>query len=841
MLALKEFANFISLNVANLVATYVRLLAENNQLYQALSPDSRIASGRRLIKAVADACESKTPDPFLHLIGQWTSDSSLTSGYDRQHQRLIEIEYLGQTLTPVVTNLEAGKFLWELLAQARKLILSGHNRDVGIYLAQPEQDQGFFQGSGSKQEQIQHLPSEIPVLRPNTYQPAPLPENEAARLEALHRYHILDTSPEEAFDDLTRLAAQICGTPIGLISLVDANRQWFKSKQGLETLETPRDVAFCAHAILEPDIFVVPDAWQDERFAGNPLVNTDPHIRFYAGVPLVTPDGYALGALCVNDHVPRELSPEQVESLRILGRQVITQLELHRNLAALAQANTDLEQAEIAFNKVNTQEQGQHQRAEQLIQEVQQERQLLRTLIDHLPGHIYVKDTAGRFILGNREAALGLGLSNPEELVGKTDFDFFPQEIAQQYFADEQAIINSGQPMFNQEDLVTYPNGTTAWASTTAAPLRDSRGQVTGLVGISQNVTERKKAEESLRQSNLVVENSPMVLFRWRAAEGWQVEHVSKNISQFGYTSEEFLAGVVAYASIVYPDDLERVEREVHEYSTSGLERFQQEYRIVTRDGQVRWVDDRTVVERDANGQITHHQGIILDITARKQAEEALQKAYAEMEQRVVERTTELTKERNLLRALIDNLPDFIYAKDTDSRYTLGNIALAEVMGAATPTELMGKTDFDFYPLEMAEQFYSDEQALLRAGQALIGHEEVILDHAAGTKKWILSTKVPYRDSQGQIAGLVGLGRDISELKQAQETLRAARAEAERRARREQTIREITEKMQAATSLERLVKTTAKELGERLSAGHAVVELGLDTSTKFSGQSENGR
>lgn len=167
---------------------------------------------------------------------------------------------------------------------------------------------------------------------------APLKKNEARRLKVLWQYDVLDTVPEEVFDDLTELAARICEAPIALISLIDEDRQWFKAKVGVSLNETSRDVSFCAHAIKQEDLFIIPDATQDARFADNPLVKSDPKIRFYAGAPLITPDGYALGTLCVIDKVPRELRAEQKQALRVLARHVMTQLELRRHAKELSEA-----------------------------------------------------------------------------------------------------------------------------------------------------------------------------------------------------------------------------------------------------------------------------------------------------------------------------------------------------------------------------------------------------------------------------------------------------------------------------------------------------------------------
>jgi GAF domain-containing protein len=165
--------------------------------------------------------------------------------------------------------------------------------------------------------------------------------NDAARVAALQKYAILDSEPEQAFDDLTLLASYVCKAPIALISLIDENRQWFKAKVGISATETSRDIAFCSTAIQQPDIFVVPDALQDERFRTNPLVVSEPHIRFYAGMPLINEDGYALGTLCVVDQAPRTLVPEQEAALKALSRLVLMQMEFRRNLILLKEALSD--------------------------------------------------------------------------------------------------------------------------------------------------------------------------------------------------------------------------------------------------------------------------------------------------------------------------------------------------------------------------------------------------------------------------------------------------------------------------------------------------------------------
>ncbi|QDV44592.1 Phytochrome-like protein cph1 [Stieleria neptunia] len=181
---------------------------------------------------------------------------------------------------------------------------------------------------------------------------APLPPNESVRLQSLADYQIVDSLPEQEYDDIVGIAARICRTPIALVSLIDADRQWFKARVGVDVAQTDRSAAFCAHAILHQDeVLAVRDATQDPRFLDNPLVTGAPHIRFYAGSPLVTPQGIALGTLCVIDSIPRELSGEQLMSLKALGRQTTSLIELRGRTNQLEKYRSELERSNEALQE----------------------------------------------------------------------------------------------------------------------------------------------------------------------------------------------------------------------------------------------------------------------------------------------------------------------------------------------------------------------------------------------------------------------------------------------------------------------------------------------------------
>ena len=308
---------------------------------------------------------------------------------------------------------------------------------------------------------------------------APVPANEEARLKAVKASRVLYTAPERSYDQLTELAASICVAPIAILSLVDSDRQWFKSKLGLTFSETSRDIAFCAHTILGCDLLVVQDAERDERFADNPLVTSEPHIRFYAGAPLVTPEGHALGTLCVLDYVPRQLSEQQRDALRALSAQAVAQIELGKTKASLKNAENS---AHSAIDALRASE------------------EFKGRLIACSRDCIKVLDLQGHLVFMNEGGTQELEICDLGLVLGKPWIEFWEgadREAARA--AVEQA--RRGEIGRFTGFFATRIRHEPRWWDVIVSPIRDAAGNPERILALSRDVTAQKQSENALRDA----------------------------------------------------------------------------------------------------------------------------------------------------------------------------------------------------------------------------------------------------------------------------------------------------------------------------------------------------
>jgi PAS domain S-box-containing protein len=415
----------------------------------------------------------------------------------------------------------------------------------------------------------------------------PIPTNESARLSALARYQLLDTPPEEVFDGIARLAALICETPIAVISLVDEHRQWFKAAVGLEARETPREYSFCAHAINAPtEVMVVPDATGDQRFSDNPLVRNEPRVRFYAGAPLVTADGFALGTLCVADRQPRSLAATQQEALRVLAAQVISQFELRRHLTDLA---VRLETAQRFVHIGDWQ-------------------------FDVVRNHHDWSDEVFRI----------LGVARDTFDPDRRDFFAYvhPEDVSR--VRRFELTLRAGETRGRIDHRIVRPDGEVRHVRTYAEVARDPAGHPVRMTGTVQDITEHELAQMALHESEqryrLVSRATSDVLWDWDLATHtlWRSDGFK---TVFGFSTDEIEPVLEWWSKRLHSEDRDRVVTGLHRAIDSGQESWVDEYRFLLKDGRYATVQDRGYIVRDADGKGTRMVGGMTDLTERKKLE----------------------------------------------------------------------------------------------------------------------------------------------------------------------------------------------------------------------------
>jgi PAS domain S-box-containing protein len=422
--------------------------------------------------------------------------------------------------------------------------------------------------------------------------------------------------------------------------------------------------------------------------------------------------------------------------------------------------------------------------------EISHEQLLLRTLIDNLPDCIYAKDTAGRKTMANAADLKNLRCQTEAEAIGKSDFDLFPKDIAEQFWADDQKVIN-GEPVINREEYFLNDKGEKRWLLTCKLPLRDQNGKIVGLMGIGRDITARKEAEEALRQAHDELEKRvaerTAELSQERRLLRTLVDNLPDGIYAKDAAGRKIMAnpadlkvlGCRTEAEAIGKSDFDLFSKDMAEQFWADDQRVIRGEPVINREefvldeqGRKSWLLTSKLPLRDQDGKIVGLVGIGRNITEQKQAEEALRQSHNELEKRVTERTAELARERRLLRILIDNLPDCIYAKDAAGRKTMANPADLKNLRCQTEAEAIGKSDFDLFPKEVAEQFWADDQKVIH-GEPVINREEFFPDEK-GEIRWLLTSKLPLRDQNGKIVGLVGIGRDITARKRAEASLEEA-------------------------------------------------------------------
>lgn len=557
----------------------------------------------------------------------------------------------------------------------------------------------------------------------------PIPANETERLAALHRYKILDTPPEAAFDRITALAARLFQMPTALISLVDESRAWFKSRYGFDWQEMPHDATLCSFALLDDDVFIVPDAQQDDRFACNPFVQDEPGVRFYAGAPLLSHDGFNLGTLCVVDTQPRDpLSAEQQATLVDLAAMVVDELELrlatHKTAQSEEKYRTLFESIDEGFCI-----------CEMLFNEN-------GIPIDY------------RFLEVNSVFEQLTGL---EQATGKTIRELVPNFEAA-WIEIYGTVVQTGEPV-RVENKSTAMN---RWFDVNAFRIGEAQSHQFAI--LFTNITKRKRTEQALRESEerSVLAIRVAQLGTWRYVLATNLVELDARMREiWGEPEDAVVLPLSQIVERIHPDDRAQVTSAISAaLDPTSSDTYEIDYRIVWDDGSERWISangQATFAGKGTLRQAVEFLGTAVDITDRKQAEVALQQTSAELERQV-----------QRFDAITTSVPDFIYTFDQSGRFTYSNQQLLNLL-QKTLAEVLGKNFFDLeYPIDLATRLQNQIQQVIETRQPV--RDETPYTSVVGTRAYEYIF-VPLFDANGAVESVAGVTRDITERKQSEATL----------------------------------------------------------------------
>jgi len=561
---------------------------------------------------------------------------------------------------------------------------------------------------------------------------AAFPANEPARIRALCELDILDSPPEAAFDDITRLAAELCGTPVALVSLVDGKRQWFKSRIGIEVTHTSRDVAFCAHALHAPDLLEVKDATLDPRFADNPLVTGEPGIRFYAGAPLLTPDGEVLGTLCVIDWTPRSLDDRQRRALRTLADQVMTQMRLRRQLHLQARTEAALKALEERWQfALDASDEGVWD-WNVLTDEVFFSDRWC-TMLGHAPADIpHTLDSwSSRVHPDDLEQTLHCVR---EHLAGRTPFyeAVFRMRASD---ASDRWILGRGKVM-----------------------VRDADGKPLRMVGTHTDITAQKCAQRQAERMRAQLDEAQAIA----SMGSWDFDLASGRLTWtqqtcrlFGIEPEAFAGTMDAFLDMVLPEDRARVAC-ANTDVTPEAPVIENTYRIRRPDGEIRWMYERGKVLFDVEGCPERRLGMVMDITEREHAREAIAATEARF------------------RKVFEDAATGIAITTLEGRFIATNAAYRRMLGYSEE-ELQARTLLSItHADDLARNRALMDEVHRGVRDSFVTEKRCIA--ADGRIVWVRMSVSMQRDTDGTARSIIGVAEDITQQREAEARLRQSQA-----------------------------------------------------------------